>query len=335
VGLDLLVPRVGAFEGVVDVVDVFDADGVEPVFEGLRALLGVDGDAVFPSGAAAEDAVEAGTRFDGQFEGLNEDGVGDPGREVDEGLVGHRGGVAEVLQSFLAGVGLFALEGAGAFDEGHLDGDLDFKDIDVVTGLAELGHGAGDDIRFDFGVGEGLFIAAVDGVTDELEEEGDVVGDALVADAFDPGLLEVIDVGFFEGGVVEEDFDAVSSGFLEATNAPDVEEIGKTAGGGGVVAGFFVGQQEALTVAVLRGGKAVLGVEQDGGGVFGEDAGNEGLELFEVVGVGRGSALLGEGLLERAALVHGGGGDDAAMIGDGFEACEFSWGQFFHLMRVS
>jgi hypothetical protein len=53
------------------------------------------------------------------------------------------------------------------------------------------------------------------------------------------------------------------------------------------------------------------------------------------VGIGGGSALLGEGLLERAALVHRGGGDDAAVIVDGFEACEFSWGQFFHLMRVS
>ena len=58
--------------------------------------------------------------------------------------------------------------------------------------------------------------------------------------------------------------------------------------------------------------------------------GDEGLELLEVVGVGGGSALLGEGLLEGAALVHGGGGDDAAMVGDGFESCEFSWGQLRH-----
>ena len=59
--------------------------------------------------------------------------------------------------------------------------------------------------------------------------------------------------------------------------------------------------------------------------------GDEGLEDFEVVGVGGGSALLGEGLLERAALVHGGGGDHAAVVGDGFQSCEFSWGQLvFH-----
>ena len=65
VGLDFFVPGVGLLEGVVDVVDVFYAGGVEPVFEGLWALLGVDGDAVLPGGAAAEDAVEAGAGFDG------------------------------------------------------------------------------------------------------------------------------------------------------------------------------------------------------------------------------------------------------------------------------
>ncbi len=89
---------------------------------------------------------------------------------------------------------------------------------------------------------------------------------------------------------------------------------------GGVVAGLLVGEEEALAVAVLGGGKAELGVEEDGGGVLGEDGGDEDLELFEVVGVGSGSALLGEGLLKGSTLVHGGGGDHATMVGDGFEA---------------
>ena len=85
---------------------------------------------------------------------------------------------------------------------------------------------------------------------------------------------------------------------LRRLYAPDVEEVGQATGGGGVVAGLLVGEQEALAVAVLGGGKAELGVEEDGGGVFGEDGGDEDLELFEVVGVGCGSALLGEGLLK-------------------------------------
>ena len=144
--------------------------------------------------------------------------------------------------------------------------------------------------------------------------------------------LMVVDVRLLERGVVEQDLDAVGAGFLEAANAPDVEQVGQAAGGCGVVAGLLVGEQEALAVAVLGGGEAVLGVEQDGGGVAGEDLGDEGLEVFEIVGVGGGAALLGEGLLEGAALVHGGGGDDAACVGDGFESGEFSWGQLRHFV---
>jgi hypothetical protein len=80
-------------------------------------------------------------------------------------------------------------------------------------------------------------------------------------------VLEVVDVGLLEGGVVEQDLDAVGAGFLEAANAPDVEQVGQAAGGVGVVAGLLVGEQQALAVAVLGGGQAELGVEQDGGGV--------------------------------------------------------------------
>ena len=85
---------------------------------------------------------------------------------------------------------------------------------------------------------------------------------------------------------------------------------------------------------MLGGGQAVLGVEEDGGGVVGEDFGDEGLELLEIVGVGGGSALLGEGLLEGATLVHSGGGDDAVMVGDGFESGEFTWGQLRHALNL-
>ena len=64
--------------------------------------------------------------------------------------------------------------------------------------------------------------------------------------------------------------------------------------------------------------------------MFGEDAGDEGLEDLEVMGVGGGPAFLGKGLLQRAALVHGGRGDNAAVVGDRFQSCEFSGGQLFH-----
>jgi Protein of unknown function (DUF1003) len=61
----LFVPTVRSLQRLVYVVDVFDALGVEPLFECFGSLGGVDLDAVFPGGAAAEDSVEAGAGFDG------------------------------------------------------------------------------------------------------------------------------------------------------------------------------------------------------------------------------------------------------------------------------
>jgi hypothetical protein len=64
----------------------------------FRALFGVDGDAVFPGGAAAENAVVGGAGFIGELEGLDEDRVRDAGGEIDEGLVRGRSGEAEVIE---------------------------------------------------------------------------------------------------------------------------------------------------------------------------------------------------------------------------------------------
>jgi hypothetical protein len=50
----LFVPAVRSLRRLVHVVDVFDALGVEPLFEGFGSLGGVDLNAVFPAGAAAE-----------------------------------------------------------------------------------------------------------------------------------------------------------------------------------------------------------------------------------------------------------------------------------------
>jgi hypothetical protein len=74
-----VIPGGCAFEGVVYVVDVLDAFGAEPIAEGFDAFFGVDGDAVFPGGAAAEDSVELDARLGGEFEGLVELGVADSG----------------------------------------------------------------------------------------------------------------------------------------------------------------------------------------------------------------------------------------------------------------
>ena len=104
------------------------------------------------------------------------------------------------------------------------------------------------------------------------------MGAALVADALDKGMLLVVDLGLFQRSVVEEDLNAVGSGLLKAADAPVLKQVGEAAGGGGVVAGLFVGEQEARIVAFFRGGQAVLGVEQDRRGVAGKDAGDKALE---------------------------------------------------------
>jgi len=80
-------------------------------------------------------------------------------------------------------------------------------------------------------------------------------------------------------------------------------------------------------VALLRGGQAEFGVEQNRRGVLGQDIGDLNLELLKVVRTRLAATLLGNRLLQRAALVHGSSGDDAAHIGDGLKACKFSWGQ--------
>ncbi len=120
--------------------------------------------------------------------------------------------------------------------------------------------------------------------------------------------------GLLERRVVEQDLDAVGAGFLEAANAPDVEQVGQAAGGLRVVAGLLVGEQQAGVVAQLGGGQAELGIEQNRRGVAGEHVGHQLLEDLEIVAVGGGAALLGERLLQRTTLVHGGGGDDAARV---------------------
>src|SRR5579864_8783959 len=88
-------PTGRGFQLVVDVVDVLHAFGFQPLAEGGSTLLGVDGNAVFPGGAAAEDAIELHTRFSGKFQRLAELRVADASREVNEGLGGDAGGFVE------------------------------------------------------------------------------------------------------------------------------------------------------------------------------------------------------------------------------------------------
>ena len=142
------------------------------------------------------------------------------------GLVGCGCGGAVVIERLGLGEDLGALEGLRAFHILQVDGDFDLQHIDTVAVLGELSHGVGDD--FGLQGGElGAFVFQAFLVANQLEEERDVVGAALVADALGPGLLVVVDLGIVKGRVVEQDLDAIGAGFLEATDGPDVEQIGQ------------------------------------------------------------------------------------------------------------
>src|SRR6185437_10105595 len=203
------------------------------------------------------------------------------------------GGIAEVLERFCAGVGLLALEGLGAGDKLHLYRDFDLQYIDAILLLAELRHGAGNDVGLGLGVGDGLLVAALVVIADELQEERNIVRATLVADALDEGVLAVIDIGAFERRVVEQDLDTVGARFLEAADRPVVE--------------------------------------QDGRGVPGQYRGDEGLEFFQRGGRdGGGAGFLRQRFLQRAALIHGGGGDYAALVRDRLEAGQLAGGELDH-----
>ena len=91
--------------------------------------------------------------------------------------------------------------------------------------------------------------------------------------------LRSLTAGLFKGGVVEQNLDAVGACFLEAADAPDVEQVGQAAGRCRVVPGLLIGKQEAGVVTVFCGLEAELRVQQDGRCMPGEDLGDERLEL--------------------------------------------------------
>ncbi len=140
--------------------------------------------------------------------------------------------------------------------------------------------------------------------------------------------LIVVDVLGIVGRVVEQNLDAVRARFFQAAGGPVIEQIGEAAGAGLVVSGLFIGEQQAGVLgAALGGGQSPLGVEQDGGGMRGENFGDQRLEFFHH-GVGDFAAFfLGQRFLQGAALVHGSGGNDAAFVGDFLETGKFARGE--------
>src|SRR5580704_10210280 len=184
-------PRLRCGQPAVDVVDVFHALVVQPVFQGLYALLAVDGHGILPGSAAAEDARKIHTRFGSEVQSFRERIVAHAGGKIDEGFL--RGGrsLAEKVLGFVARVRGVTFARARTLDEGHGHGNFDLQHIDRILRLAEFLHAASDHFRFLLREFQALFVGALF-ISHEFEKKRNVGGHAFGADALDPGVLHVI-----------------------------------------------------------------------------------------------------------------------------------------------
>ena len=139
-------------------------------------------------------------RLGRQRQRLGELGVAHAGRQIDERLGRDLGRLEEAAASASSRVyAVWPGRRLRALDELHVDRHLDLHHVDAVPILRELGHAAGHDLRLLLRELEALLVGAFF-VADELEEERDVVGAALVADPLDPRVLLVVDA-FGSNGV--------------------------------------------------------------------------------------------------------------------------------------
>src|SRR3974390_2348842 len=81
-------PGCGGLEGGIHVFDVGDAVGFQPLPECPCALLGVNGNTVLPGRTSTQHAVELDARFGSELQVLDELGIADTSRQVDERLAG-------------------------------------------------------------------------------------------------------------------------------------------------------------------------------------------------------------------------------------------------------
>ena len=77
-----------------------------------------------------------------------------------------------------------------------------------------------------------------------------------------------------EGRVVDQDLDRVGAPIHQALHGDVRQQVGEAARAGSVVAGEFVGEQQAgVGGARLAGFQAEIGIQQDGAGVRASECG--------------------------------------------------------------
>src|SRR5208282_3451801 len=239
----------------------------------------------------------------------------------------NRGCLTEQLHRFLFRVGLFAFERLGPFHILHVDRDFHLHYVDAIAVFGELAHTFDDRLRFLLREVEALLVHAFF-VSNELQEERDVIGAAFVAQPLDPSVLLVVSFFWIKRRVVEQNLDAIRARLFQAAHRPMIQQVAQASGSGLVVAGLFIRQQQAgILRAPLRSRQSPLGIEQDGAGMGRQHLAHQYLEFFHhFIGDGR-ALFLGKRLLQRAALVHGSGGDYATFIRYSVHSSKFARGK--------
>src|SRR5450755_1542707 len=265
---------------VIHIVDILHAFGLQPLAEGGCALFGVNGNAFFPGGPAAQHAVELHAGFGGEFERFRELGIAYAGGKINERFGGNRRRRVKQVNRLLLAVGRLAAEGLCACNELHVNRHFDLENVHAVAVFGEFFHAPGYDQGLLLGVLKALFVGALF-IADEFQEERNVVGAALVAQALYPGMLLVVYILGIEWRVVKQNLDAIGAGVFEALRGPMVEQIAQTAGASLVVSRLLIGEQQAgILGAALGGGETPLGIEQNGGGVWGQNFADQRFEFF-------------------------------------------------------
>src|SRR5579885_52648 len=333
-----LLPGAGRGETSVHILNVPYALLFEPAVEGRFAFPCENRDAILPDRTAAEDAGKSRAGTSRQIESFGEEFIRNTLGQIDEWKRTGIGSAAEVRGGLLTSIEGGATGIARRLEEFHVHRDTDFDDVNGIARLAKLLDGASDGVRLDAGEFGSLFVHVVV-IADDLEKKGNVSRSALGADAFNPGGFGAVDFRRAEGRVVEQNFDRVRAGLPQPRDRKALQGGGEAAGDQFVVAGSFVGEEQARGGMAGGGsGQADFGVEEDGACIRSELRAHVRFKSGEQSRRNRLWRFAGSGgkeLAEGAALVERQGGDDAAFAGERREPLLLSRRKLHRLLPVA
>ena len=160
-------------------------------------------------------------------------------------------------------------------------------------------------------------------VWNNFQEEGHVTAGAFRADTFDPNMFAFLYFTWVGQGIVQKNLYALRARIDQSTHGPVLKKPRKAGRNARIIPTNFISHQQACGWSTLTGSlQAVLGLKQDGAGMRGEHANDNGFEFLKLVPWNRtlfNLQLGGEKTTQRVALVNCKSANDAARIRDAFE----------------